>query len=293
VAPRIAQPTDRSFPLAETRTTPGLPVALSIAGSDSCGGAGFQADLKTFTVLDTYGAAVVTAVTAQNTNGVRASLILEPDLIVDQIDAVAGDLQVHVTKTGMLGTAANVRAVAKAIKTNNLFPLVVDPVMVTKTGGSLIDDDAVSVLAEELLPLAAIVTPNRLEAARLIGRKEPLATVKDAIDAAAAICRDFHVSACVITGFHQPNDEEGDAVDLFFDGHDAHEVVSAWRPTDNTHGAGSVFAAAIAASLAHGQALDAAVQTAKSVVSEAIRQAVNLGHGKGPVNVLAYLKVKK
>jgi len=166
-------------------------------------------------------------------------------------------------------------------------------VMATKSGGALIDDDAVAVLAEELLPLAALVTPNRREAARLLGRRDPLDTVKDAIAAAAAICRDFGVPACIISGFHQPNDEEGDAVDIYYDGHETHEVVSAWRPTDNTHGAGSVFAAAITAALAHGQALDDAVQTAKSVVSEAIRQAVNLGHGRGPVNVLAYLKVKK
>jgi hydroxymethylpyrimidine/phosphomethylpyrimidine kinase len=291
--PVIIRLNPRSTPVAEARTTPGTQVALAIGGSDSCGGAGIQADLKTFSVMDVYGATAITAITAQNTKGVHAIQLLDADLIEKQIDAVASDIEIDATKTGMLGSAANIKAVAAAIRRANLFPLVVDPVMVAKSGDALLDDDAVDALIEHLLPLAAILTPNRFEAARLLGQDGPLENLGKAPDAAAQICRQTGAKACLIKGFHRPNAEEGEAVDIFFDGTEAHEVAADWRPTQNTHGSGCVLAAAIAAALAHDQPIDQAVQTAKAVVTESIRQATDHGHGRSPVNVLAYAKVKR
>ncbi len=279
--------------MAETRTTPGNQIAFTIAGSDSSGGAGIQADLKVFTTLDVYGASAITAITAQNTTGVKKTLVLDPALVEAQIDAVAGDLEVNATKTGMLATAAVVHAVAGAIKRHNLFPLVVDPVMVSRSGDSLIDDAAVKALCDKLLPLAAVVTPNRHEAARLIGREQPIDDLGSAIAAAQAICKRFQVKACIVKGIKRPNQDEGEAVDIFYDGGEPQEVVADWRNTANTHGAGCTFSAAICAALALGQPLPQAVTTAKAVVSEAIRQATDHGKGASPVNHLAYLKVKK
>ena len=275
------------------RTTPGIQVALSIAGSDSGGGAGMQADLKTFAALDVYGCTVLTAVTAQNTTGVKQSTLLDPELVEAQIDAVAGDIKVDAIKTGMLGSAEIVKTVLKAINRHNLFPLVVDPVVVAKGGQELIDEETLESLKRHLLPLAAIVTPNGHEAARLIGRSDPIDDVPTAAAAAEQICSRHGAKACVVTGIRRPNDEEGEAVDLYFDGEQVQEVVSDWRPTDNTHGAGCTFSAALTAALALGQPLGEAVPTAKSFVAEAIRQATDLGHGHGPVNHLAYAKVTK
>ncbi len=192
----------------------------------------------------------------------------------------------------MLGTRQNIEIVAKAIKRHTLAPLVVDPVMVAKSGDPLIDDQAVDALAEDILPLCAIVTPNRHEAARLLGQAEPIGDITAARNAAKEICERFGARSCIVKAFRRPNDQEGEAVDVYFDGEESHEIVSDWRPTENTHGSGCVFAAAIAGALALGQPIDEAVQTAKTLVSEAIRQCTNLGHGKAPVNALAYLDVK-
>jgi hydroxymethylpyrimidine/phosphomethylpyrimidine kinase len=279
--------------MADTRTTPGTQVAFTIAGSDSSGGAGIQADLKTFTAMDVYGASAITAITAQNTTGVKKAHILDPALIEAQIDAVAGDFEINATKTGMLGNAAVVNLVAAAIKRHNLLPLVVDPVMVSRGGDSLIDDAAVKAICDRLLPLATIVTPNRLEAARLLGRSEPIDDVGGAIAAARMICQRFGAKACVVKGIRRESNSKDEAVDIYFDGGEPQEVVADWRDTKNTHGAGCTFSAAIAAALALGRALPDAVALAKAVVSEAIRQATDHGAGHGPVNHLAYLKVKK
>lgn len=274
------------------RTTPGLPVALTIAGSDSGGGAGIQADLKTFTAMGVFGTSAVTAITAQNTQGVRQSLILEPDLVNAQIDAVASDIILHATKTGMLGNAAVVKIVAKAIERNNLYPLVVDPVMVSKNGDVFLDDDAIKAMAKELLPQAAVVTPNRAEAAKLLGKSGTIDSIESAGGAAEEICQQFGVRACIIKGFKRDNDEEGEAIDIYYDGNEVREVASAWRPTENTHGAGCVFAAALTAELAKGADLDDAVVEAKETISEAIRQCTDLGSGRSPVNPLSRIKVK-
>lgn len=287
--------------MAETRTTPGVQIAFTIAGSDSCGGAGIQADLKTFTALDVYGASAITAVTAQNTTGVKQATVLDPALVEAQIDAVAGDLQVHATKTGMLGNAAVVKIVADAIARHRLYPLVVDPVMVARGGDRLLDDAAVKVMCDKLLPQAALVTPNRHEAAKLVERAEPISDVAGAINAARTICKRYGAKACVVKGLRRDvataggggGGTEDEAVDIYFDGGEPQEVIAPWRDTPNTHGAGCTFSAAVAAALALGQALPQAVATAKAVVSEAIRQASDIGAGHGPVNHLAYLKVKK
>ena len=277
----------------EERTTPGIKVALTIAGSDSSGGAGIQADLKTFSVMGVYGASVVTAVTAQNTRGLKDTLLLETGMIDKQLAAVAGDIEIHAAKTGMLGNGHIVETIARAIDRNNLMPLVVDPVMIAKSGDSLIDESAVKVLCKRLLPLAAVVTPNRLEAARLLGQNGKIQDLHSAAMAAKEICDKYGAKACIVKGIKRDNGEEGDAVDIFYDGDEVQEIVSNWRPTTNTHGSGSCFSAAIAAALAMGQPLDEAVQTGKTVVSEAIRQATDLGHGHAPVNPLAYLNLKK
>lgn len=274
------------------RTVPGTDVALTIAGSDSSGGAGIAADLKTFSVLGVYGAAVITAVTAQNTRGVQRSLILEADLVAQQIASVAGDIEVRATKTGMLGSAAVVEAVVDTIKGQNLFPLVVDPVMVARGGASLIDDQAVAVLRKKLLPLATVATPNRAEAARLLDQSKPVEGIASGAAAAKEICKRFGVKNCIVKGLKRDSDRVGQAVDIFFDGSEVHEVVSEWRPTENTHGSGCTFSAAIAGAMARGQELAEAIQIAKALVSEAIRQNCGIGHGNGPVNPLAYLKVK-
>lgn len=274
------------------RTTPGLHLALTIAGSDSSGGAGIQADLKTFTVMNVFGAAVITVLTAQNTTGVKAMQLVDPEFVEKQIDAVAGDMEIHATKTGLLGSAATVRIVAKAIDRASLFPLVVDPVIITKAGSRIADDDAVAAMKKELLPLASVVTPNRAEAAALLGLSGPIDDIARGADAAVQICKRFGAKACIVKGFKRDNEHEGDAVDLFYDGHDVQEVVSAWRPTENTHGAGCVFAAAITAALADDASLPDAAAQAKEVVSEAIRQTTGFGAGRGPVNPMAYLKVK-
>ena len=277
----------------QVRTTPGISVAFSIGGSDSGGGAGIQADLKTFAVMGVFGAAAITAVTAQNTRGVHASHVLDPAWIEEQIDAVAGDLEVAATKVGMVGNVANVKTIARAIERHNLYPLVVDPVMVAKGGDSLIDDAAVSALCTKLMPLAAVVTPNRREAGRLLGRSEAVEDVFAAGEAAKAICRKFGLRACIVKGIRRPNDHEGEAVDVLFDGEALHEIVSDWRPTENTHGSGCTFSAAITAGLAKGLELEPAVREAKNLVSEAIRQTTGLGRGISPINHLAYLALKK
>lgn len=274
------------------RSTPGVRAALSIAGSDSSGGAGIQADLRAFSVLRVFGATAITAITAQNTTGVKRAQVLDAELVEAQIDAVAGDLRLHAAKTGMLGSAQNVRVVAKAISRHNLFPLVVDPVMVSRSGDSLIDDAAVSELKRRLIPLAAVVTPNRHEAARLLGASQPVSDLYGATEAARAICRTLGARAVIVKGIRQAQDQTAQAIDVFFDGREAHEIGAEWRDTPHTHGSGCTLSAAIAAALARGDELRSAITVAKALVTESIRQTTDLGHGNSPVNAMAYLDVK-
>jgi hydroxymethylpyrimidine/phosphomethylpyrimidine kinase len=284
---------NQEYPRVAERTTPGIKIALTIAESDPSGGAGIQADLKTFAIMGVYGCAAVTTVTVQNTTGVKDCLPLTPEWIDQQIAAVANDLRVDAVKTGMISNAESVIAVAKAVKRHNLAPLIVDPVMTTKNSGNvLLNDAAIAALCKHLLPLAAVVTPNKTEAARMLGKTDPITYIYQAGEAAKEICRRYGAKACIVTGIKRAdNPQQPQSVDLYFDGANLQELSGEWRPTQNLHGAGSTFSAAITAGLALGQPIDQAIKTAKAVSIEAIRQTTDLGHGTGPVNHLAYAKV--
>jgi hydroxymethylpyrimidine/phosphomethylpyrimidine kinase len=251
---------------------------LTIAGSDSGGGAGIQADLKTFAALGVYGTSAITAITAQNTLGVTAVSTLAADLVTAQIEAVASDIHVHATKVGMLATAAIVEAVAAAITELELPEVVVDPVMLAKSGDRLLDDDAVLTLVRVLLPRARVVTPNIPEAEALAGVR--IASLEDARAAAIRI-RQLGPSAVVVKGGHASGPE---LIDLLFDGQRFHEFRTPRIDTRNTHGTGCTFASAIAARLALGDHLIDAVARAQTYVAGAIRHGLTIGHGHGPLD---------
>jgi hydroxymethylpyrimidine/phosphomethylpyrimidine kinase len=250
---------------------------MTIAGSDSGGGAGIQADLKTFLALGVYGASTLTTITAQNTLGVSAVHEVPTDVIAAQIDAVVSDIGVDAAKTGMLSSAAIITTVAKRIRHWQIDKLVVDPVMVAKSGDRLLREDAVHSLVHELLPLALVLTPNVPEAEVLVGRR--LETDAD-MRAAARKILDLGPRSVVMKGGHRSGDT---SIDLFFDGRTFLEFDSPRFDTPNTHGTGCTFSAAIAAGLARGLRLQDAVAEAKRYVSEAIRCSGPLGGGHGPV----------
>lgn len=252
--------------------------ALTIAGSDSGAGAGIQADLKTFAAHGVYGTSAVTAVTAQNTLGVTMIEALPADLVTAQIEAIAADIGVHAAKTGMLANAAIVEAVAAAAQDLDIPLLVVDPVMLAKSGDRLLDDDAVGAVKAELLRQAFLVTPNIAEAEALAGIT--IRTRSDCRDAARRIVG-FGASAVVIKGGHLPGST---IVDLLYDGHAFLEFENERVPGSHTHGTGCTFAAAIAAHLALGRPLAEAVPLAQRYLAGAIRHAPALGRGHGPMN---------
>jgi hydroxymethylpyrimidine/phosphomethylpyrimidine kinase len=254
-----------------------LPVALTIAGSDSGGGAGIQADLKTFAALGVHGACAVTAVTAQNTVTVTDILEMPVAMIRAQIRAVAEDLGIQGAKTGMLSSAAIIEAVAGAIEEHRIPNLVVDPVMVAKGGARLLRVDAVEALRSRLLPLAAVLTPNLPETEVLLGRR--VASLAERREAARDLLR-FGPRAVVIKGGHAG----GEAVDIYWDGERWEELEAARVPTSNTHGSGCAFSAAIAAGLARGLEPLAAVREAKEFITGAIEFSIEVGRGHGPVN---------
>lgn len=253
-------------------------IALSIAGSDSGGGAGIQADLKTFHRFGVYGATAITLVTAQNTEGVRRLELLPVECVRAQIDAVAEDLSVHATKTGALGSAEIVDAVADAIRRHRLHPLVVDPVLVSKHGSPLLSEGAVATLRRALLPLAQLVTPNRREAEILSGIE--IARESDLREAARRILA-LGANAVLLKGGHLAGAE---AVDLLYDGRDFVRLAAPRVDTRHTHGTGCTISAAITAHLARGDALSEAVRKAKEFVTRALRSAPGLGHGFGPLD---------
>jgi hydroxymethylpyrimidine/phosphomethylpyrimidine kinase len=254
-----------------------LPVALTIAGSDSGGGAGIQADLKTFAFLGVHGTSAVTAITAQNTRGVTEILELPPSLVREQIRVVVEDLGVAAAKTGMLSSAEIIEAVAESVERFGVTNLVVDPVMVAKGGAKLLRDDAVDALRTRLLPLAAVVTPNLPEAEVLLGRRiETLAERKQA----ARDILGLGARAVVVKGGHAP----GDAIDVYFDGSGFVELSAPRVETANTHGSGCVFSAAIAAGLARELRTEVAVRQAKAFITRAIEASLEIGRGHGPVN---------
>jgi len=254
-----------------------LPIALTIAGSDSGGGAGIQADLKTFAALGAHGTSAITAITAQNTVDVTDVFELPPRLVRAQIDAVVSDLGVDAAKTGMLSSAEIIEAVAAAVQAHAITKLVVDPVMVAKGGARLLRDDAVGALRSRLLPLAAVLTPNIPEAEVLLGH--PVRSLDERREAARELLA-LGPRAVVVKGGHA----EGAAVDVYWDGSELVELIADRIETANTHGSGCVFSAAIAARLAAGRLAVDAVRDAKQFITNAIEFSLELGHGHGPVN---------
>jgi hydroxymethylpyrimidine/phosphomethylpyrimidine kinase len=260
--------------------------ALTIAGSDSSGGAGIQADLKTFAAFGLYGACAITAVTAQSTVGIEAAVALEADLVTAQIESVAGDLEIHATKIGMLANAAIAEAVAAAIAELDLPLVVLDPVLVSSSGDRLLDEDGVRVLCSELLPRARVVTPNIPEAEALSGRR--IHSMDDAYEAARRI-QDMGAAAVIITGGHQQQgsglrDQGPEIIDLVFDGRAFFECRVPRVESRHTHGTGCTFASAVAAGLALGRELPDAAARAQQYVAGAIAHAPGIGHGRGPLN---------
>ncbi len=254
-------------------------IALTIAGSDPAGGAGIQADLKTFAALGLYGVSAITAITVQNTLGVEAVAPLTADLVTAQIEALAGDFSIDATKIGMLATAAIVEAVAAAIAELELPLVVVDPVLVSTSGERLLDADGVQAMLNQLFPRARVVTPNLPEAEALSGRR--IASAEDARDAARTI-HEMGAAAVIITGGHRP--AEAEVVDLLFDGQAFHEFRAPRVDSPHTHGTGCTFASAVAAGLALGHSLPDAARRAQRYVGGAIAHAPGIGHGRGPLD---------
>jgi len=261
------------------------PVALTIAGSDPSGGAGIQADLKTFHQFGVYGEAVITLLTVQNTVRVDHVEVIPPSLVVGQLSAVLEDIPPHAAKTGALGSTAVVRAIAR-LASGFRFPLVVDPVMVSKHGGSLLSPEASEAVRTELLPRAFLITPNVPEAEVLAGI--PIRSVKDLREAARRI-QSLGAAAVLVKGGHL----EGQAVDVLLDAQGYAEFTGARVDTPHTHGTGCTYSAAITALLARGATVRDAVSTAKRFISEAIRTNPGLGHGCGPVNHHAEVRDKE
>ncbi len=261
-----------------------IPVALTIAGSDSGGGAGIQADLKTFAVHGVHGTSAITAITAQDTTGVTDILELPTRLIREQIVVVVGDIGVQAAKTGMLSSAAIIATVAEAITELRIPNLVVDPVMVAKGGAKLLRDDAVSALRERLVPLAAVLTPNIPEAEVLLERR--IQSLDDRRQAARDLVS-MGARVAVVKGGHA----DGDATDVFCDGTRMVEIPAERIVTQNTHGSGCVFSAAITANLARGAEPLEAVREAKRFITLAIANSLEVGHGHGPVNPMFALRV--
>lgn len=256
------------------------PVALTIAGSDSGGGAGIQADIKAMEANGVFATSALTAVTAQNTEAVTDAYDLSPSLVAAQIDAVAADLSVEATKTGMLSAPAIIEVVADRVRAHDLQPFVVDPVMISKSGFKLLQDEAIDTLVDELLPLATVLTPNVHEAAHLTG-VDDIDTADD-LQRAAEVLYDKGPGAVLVKGGHLAGEEN--AVDVLVDGTDVQTFSAPRIDTPNTHGTGCTYASAIAANLARGHDLSSAVDRAKRYVTGAIDHALPLGSGHGPTN---------
>ncbi len=256
-----------------------MKTAMTVAGSDSGGGAGIQADLKTFAAIGVHGTSAITALTAQNTLGVSGIFDLPPSFVEAQFDAIAGDIGIDAMKTGMLFNAPIIEAVVKKIREYGVSRVVVDPVMVATSGDLLLREDAVDAVKTQLLPLALVVTPNRQEAEVLAGLS--IHTDEDVEE----VCRRIHrlgASYVLVKGGHA----SGDAVDWLYDGKRVIHYSSSRIDTTNTHGTGCTLSAAIAAYLALGRDVAEAVSGAKEYITAAIRHAYPLGKGHGPVNHL-------
>ncbi len=257
--------------------------ALTIAGSDSGGGAGIQADLKTFQELGVFGMSALTAVTAQNTLGVQGVYPLPAEAVAEQIESVGTDLGADAVKTGMLFSSEIIRAVAEKIKRFGWKNVVVDPVMIAKGGAPLLQNEAVRALKEHLLPLARVITPNIPEAEALTGMT--IRTLEDRKEAAKRLTA-LGVQHAVVKGGHDGASEE--AVDVLFDGRDFTYAAAKRIETKHTHGTGCTFASAITAELAKGKSVEEAVRIAKQFIQAAIEEPLGIGGGHGPTNHWAY-----
>ena len=257
------------------------PTALTIAGSDSGGGAGIQADLKTFSALGVYGASAITALTAQNTQGVFGIAKVEPAFVAAQINAVFADIRVDAVKIGMLGSPETIEAVAAALERYRPRAIVLDPVMVAKSGDKLLEDRAVDALKTRLLPLATVVTPNLPEAAVLLGTAPPAG--RRLMPGVAARLQGLGAANVLLKGGHLDGE---DSPDLLMHGGELHWFEGRRTPTRNTHGTGCTLSSAVAAFLARGLPLSAAVGEAKRYVGAAIKAAdgLGVGGGRGPVH---------
>jgi hydroxymethylpyrimidine/phosphomethylpyrimidine kinase len=254
-----------------------IPRALTIAGSDSSGGAGIQADLKTFAALAVYGMSAITALTSQNTQGINGIIEIEPDFVSSQIRSVVLDIGVDAVKTGMLSNAAIISRVCSDLKELHIENLVVDPVMVATGGERLLEADAIEVLVSRLFPLALVITPNLPEAEVLTGMR--IESPKD-IKRAAVKLGELGPGYVIVKGGHLG----GEPVDLLYDGSNFREYVGIRHQTPHTHGTGCTFASALTALIARGASVEDAVEGAKSFIDGAIAKALPLGHGHGPVH---------
>ena len=263
------------------------PQVVTIAGSDSGGGAGLQADLKTFQARHVFGMSIVVALTAQNTYGVQASLPIPGGFIDAQFQSLATDFNIRAAKTGMLADREHVEAVVRNLQQVDFGPLIVDPVMVAKGGATLLASEAVVTIKEQLLPLADVVTPNLPEAEILVGKK--IVTNAEMVRAARTI-QTLGVKHVIIKGGHRQNHKAEDLI-LLADG-TCYWLSAPRIATANTHGTGDTFSACIAAELAKGQPLKAAIMTAKAFLQGAISQGISVGHGHGPTNHWAKLSEK-
>lgn len=277
------KPRQRDLEAREVMTMASTPIAMTIAGSDSGGGAGIQADLKTMSALGVYGTTAICALTAQNTRGVQGVELVSPAFVVAQIDSILSDIDVRAAKTGMLANAAIVNAVADRMRQAPHIPLVVDPVMIATSGDSLLSSDAIDAVRHKLLPAARIVTPNLPEAAKLLSSSEAR-TPDEAIAQARALIR-FGSRAVLVKGGHGSG---SDVEDVLLDGDQLHVFRKPRLAATNTHGTGCTLSAAIASYLARGDDLPAAVEKAQDFVWNAIRagQTLGVGHGHGPVDHL-------
>lgn len=257
--------------------------ALTIAGSDSGGGAGIQADIKTFQELGVYGMSVITAVTAQNTAGVQGVYPVEIEGVVQQLESIGDDLQPAAIKTGMLFSPEIIHAVAQAVRSYQWTQLVIDPVMVAKGGSVLLQQQAIQAMLMELLPLAAVVTPNVPEAELLTGRT--IRNLQDREQAARQLV-EMGAGCAVVKGGHDLSTEK--AVDIVYDGQEFYYLESKRIDTPHTHGTGCTYSAALTAELAKGSSMLSAVRTAKDFIQAAIEDGLGIGSVHGPTNHFAY-----
>jgi hydroxymethylpyrimidine/phosphomethylpyrimidine kinase len=260
-------------------TTKQVPVALTIAGSDSGGGAGIQTDLRTFAFHCVHGTSAITCITAQNTLGVARVDAMSPEAVIAQIQAVVEDIGVQAAKTGMLLNQQIISAVAQQVEALQIDNLVVDPVMVSRTGAQLIDNDAIQTLSKALIPLAAIITPNRYEAQILSGLE--IHSLEDMQKSAQIIHHKLGVKAVLVKGGGMGGNLRG--VDVWFNGDRLETLTTQQVETKNTHGTGCTLSAAIAANLALGQDIWSATQQAKDYVTTALTYSLDIGKGQGPV----------